>query len=176
MTENIQNHSSHLSRLFNNEELDLAVFNLLRVIKENKEVLKDCYIAVRGISGIGIGSIIHYFTKMPLIIVRREGELMKTVGGAYQVEGMPLYKSFDYVILDDFIANGYTASGIISAINKGVKSEQLIRCNNHTANFKGTLLYKQRHFDGPFEKFVDVELLRNDYNLIHMQLPPQPSD
>ncbi len=67
-------------------------------------------IAVRGLSGTIMGTLVSHFMSKGLIVVRKAGEM----GHGMSVEGASRFTR--YIILDDFVCSGSTIQAIIDAI------------------------------------------------------------
>ncbi len=93
-------------------------------------------IAVRGISGIVMGSIVAHVLNLKLIVVRKENE---DSHASYQVEG--LSSDLKYVIIDDLVSSGRT----VKTIMQDIKNSALGRYIN--IECAGILLYTSHAYN-----------------------------
>lgn len=96
-------------------------------------------IAVRGMSGVSIGAVLAHALNKHLILVRKGDGNLKDDHSQYRIEG-PLYWSplQRYIILDDFVASGYTVRTIRHQIGMA-------------AEYVGAVMYRWNEFHGPNE-------------------------
>jgi adenine/guanine phosphoribosyltransferase-like PRPP-binding protein len=97
-------------------------------------------IAVRGVSGAVVGSIVAARKNKQLIVVRKQNVISHA---AYQVEGVPS-KSFKYAIIDDFVSSGRTIANIVGQIERQSPDSKCI----------GIACYHNEHY-----KFIESEEL-----------------
>lgn len=106
-----QTYTSYHSVLLAPAALRLKVHEIAAKVTEIKQAVPFEAIAVRGVSGLGMGAAVSYETGIPLVIVRKPGE--QSHGN--QVEGPGLIAKF--LVLDDIISSGETMRTIIGALN-----------------------------------------------------------
>lgn len=109
-------HASYLSPLFDNERTKELVNDFGKIVRRAK---KDGFlfdgIAVRGISGISLGSIISFKHNIPLVIVRKDDESHSP----YKVElDQRVFwgGTKNLLFFDDLISSGLTARTVASAV------------------------------------------------------------
>ena len=89
-----------------------------------RKILKDIdfdSIAVRGISGIGFGSVLSYSMNKKLIIVRKD---RKNSHGYFDVEASEDCNKF--LIVDDFTSTGTTVLAIFNGVRQKFKDIKFI--------------------------------------------------
>ena len=109
-------HTRYLSKTFSsiscrNKTVAMCKKEIANLRKSHMEFSA---IAVSGVSGMVIGSIVAHLLKLRLIVVRKgiEGSHAK-----FEVEGCPV-DDFRYIVLDDFIDTGNTYHRIEKAITE----------------------------------------------------------
>jgi hypothetical protein len=98
------------------------------VVARAKHALSQLHfdaIAVTGISGILVGSVIAMEMDKPLIIVRKRGEQRHS---AFDVEGV--FGGETYVILDDFVSSGSTIARVERKVAETARMSHMhpLRC------------------------------------------------
>lgn len=103
--------SSHLSYLDDADTLRERVDRTVRLLEPHADRFDS--IAVQGLSGVTVGSIVAYRMRKRLIIVRKdETKSHREV----MVEGLPSPEPFRYIFLDDFTCTGDTRDRVLEAI------------------------------------------------------------
>lgn len=87
------------------------------ILKIEKQLGKHVSIAVSGVSGLSIGSMVAYELKRELIVVRKKEETL-LCHSSNEVENLP---DRPYVIIDDLIASGSTIKRIVKTIDSMAK-------------------------------------------------------
>lgn len=104
--------SAYISKAFQ-PNLPSTVKRSLKVLKEYQDQF-DC-IAVRGTSGLIMGSILSFVLKKPLIVVRKP-KAQESTHASYEVECS--ITEGTYLIVDDIIGSGDTVRTIQTQIAK----------------------------------------------------------
>jgi len=99
-----------LREIFDPKQLYRVANSIAKKINKDKKTMKIKSIAVVGVSGISLGGIVSYLTKLPLIVVRKEKEEHH---GGYNVEYTDYLCGGNYCIVDDLIDSGKTIDNII---------------------------------------------------------------
>jgi adenine/guanine phosphoribosyltransferase-like PRPP-binding protein len=117
-------HASWLACLFNPEKLEKVANILSKQINSDKLKLKINSIAVTGISGVAIGGLLSYKTKLPLVIVRKVSEHTHS---SKHVEYSDWLENLNYCIVDDLISSGDTIERIKKNIEDETEDSKLIK-------------------------------------------------
>jgi orotate phosphoribosyltransferase-like protein len=111
--------------IYNPKIMAIKAEELALVVADDAKKYKIGTIAVRGVSGISIGSVVSYLTKIPLCVIRKEKEDKHSF---YNVEyNDDLISSFNYCIIDDLIDSGNTIESIIAKMKETDNRFNLIR-------------------------------------------------
>ena len=112
-------HSGYLSNIFTSTgELDKTVNFTIKNIREyiQRKKISFEFVAVTGVSGLVVGSIVAHKLKKRLIVVRKKND---SSNATCEVEGIPSGHNQTkkrYIIIDDLISSGGTIRRIISQI------------------------------------------------------------
>lgn len=123
---------AYLEDCFDHKKLNSIIRRISnRLLEDYKKGVFEI-LAVSGNSGIIIGSIISYKTKIPLLVIRKPGENShgELVEMSYKFRSTK--KMFSkYAILDDFISSGATIKRMIGTLESKYKVElSVIYCWN----------------------------------------------
>lgn len=102
--------SDYLQSALDPKEMVKSVGRITGFLSRRRDVFDG--IAVRGVSGMVIGSAVAYKMRLPLLIVRKKDGNHSTM----KVEGDESIKR--YVIIDDFIGTGATVEEIVKKIEE----------------------------------------------------------
>ena len=110
-------HELWTREIVNPAELKRVVKNISNKLNRDKLLFGIKAVAVTGVSGLTVGSIISYNTGLPMIVVRKPNE--KTHSD-YSVEYSDSIesKNLNYCIIDDLIDSGKTIDNMILRIQK----------------------------------------------------------
>lgn len=117
-------HAEYLKSIFDVKLRNRTVAAIVKTLRANK--VKYDTIAVTGVSGVTMGSMVAFHLKKRLAIVRKKSD---TTHSWINVEHLPESRNkgkfHRYVIIDDLISSGDTVKNIASSIKKetGGKSE-----------------------------------------------------
>jgi orotate phosphoribosyltransferase len=129
----VTRHSSYLENVFSSpSRLSKTCTNVIKKLKELGWEFDA--IAVRGVSGITIGSIVASRMRKQLIVVRKDGD------GSHadtRVEGIILGRDFKFVFIDDLICSGETRRKTLEKMLDYKKD----RGSFHKYKYVGTILY-----------------------------------
>lgn len=99
--------------------------NLVEVVDWAREVLKDeklSAIAATGHSGLIVAGAISYATDLPVVAVRRPGDV-PIAHSYFRIEGLAAHgkRWMGYVFVDDMIASGSTYRNVVELIGEKPK-------------------------------------------------------
>lgn len=106
--------SGYSSVLYEPDKFHKIVDNTVAKIKEIQKEIEFDAIAFTGTSGAALAYPIQYFTGIPLILVRKDGECSH----GQRIESKNDMKIARYLILDDFTRTGNTINSIIKKIEE----------------------------------------------------------
>ena len=162
MCENPKNHAEYITALFNPQQLQAYAEEIAKAITKDKMGgMKIDAIAVRGISGIVMGSVVSMLTQLPLVIVRKTYE----THSRHMVEfGLTNNEPFNYVIIDDIIASGRTILAIKDKI-----------AYYHPAKEQNTLqkIYLYEHYNRQNSEKITIlveEIILKHANIVHNKI------
>ncbi len=116
-------HNSWQKPVFDISSRDLIIEELVKEIEKDNVVFQYGIIAVSGISGVSIGSILSYLTKIPLAVVRKESDIRTS---EYDLEYTNLnLKTWNYCFIDDLIDTGKTLKRVIEGLEKETEKFEL---------------------------------------------------
>ena len=99
--------ATHLESVFNISARNKIVKRITKLIRES-ELKQAEFIAVSGISGLVIGSIVAQKLEKQLVVIRKRGEITHS---GHVVEGINLAHT-KYIIIDDLCDTGTTLNWI----------------------------------------------------------------
>jgi adenine/guanine phosphoribosyltransferase-like PRPP-binding protein len=146
-------HSSYLSHIFGsvNELENTVAYTVKQASKKRFDA-----IAVRGVSGITIGSIVAYAMKKPLVVVRKPKDGSH---GECKAEGLP-NGPCTYLVIDDFISSGHTVASIVQEIHDESEGEaELVGSIETREGHRG---FKSAKSLAKFYRYVD-EAIKGQY-------------
>lgn len=158
----MSHHANWLGSLFKKDERVFVVERLVALIEHSG--VEFSHIAVCGISGVGVGSIVAHVMNKSLIVVRKESDDNHS---DYAVEVDTKEPIGDFIIIDDLISSGATVQHILDSI-EDLKLTGSPSCVHGFLYHDGTstgwdfpiwgfydsLVYKNRH-DETLEQFLD---------------------
>jgi len=140
----------YTKQVFVHKSLKALVKKVLPKVRSLKRSLKFNALAVRGHSGIIVGTVLSYQTGIPLLVVRKPGESRHD---SLHVNGN-IPNECRYLIVDDLISTGSTIRFISNKLKeattfKGLKTPTLV----------GILLYYESYNRASFQCDSDSELV-----------------
>lgn len=103
-------HSRWLRPVYDPDELTRTVLRVASAI--DSLALPPKFIAVRGVSGVSVGAAVSFYTKLPLVVIRKDDEQTHSSGTVQGLFGM----RGRYVIVDDLVDTGATVRAIVRAL------------------------------------------------------------
>lgn len=115
-------HANHIRSTVISSARDNAVDTIIDKIKAWAPGFENRFdtIAVSGVSGLGIGSVVAYILKKNLAVVRKSTKDCRSI---YKVESSNNLKR--YIIVDDLIETGKTIRRIKTTITKDCKANKI---------------------------------------------------
>ena len=104
--------TGYLSPMFK-EDKRAAILDWIREILAKPELEGVTAVAVRGMSGVIVGSIVSHVFGLKLIVIRKPEEHSHA---SYKVEGITDDPNLKYIIIDDLVSSGTTVKTILQRV------------------------------------------------------------
>ena len=135
---------------------------MARVSKElSEEILKDQktykfgLIAVSGISGVAIGSVVSFITHIPLAVIRKDSDRERA--GLYNVEYTDKnLLTWNYCFLDDLIDTGKTLRRVIDRLEEKDERFTLSKVYLYSSGYRE----KEGYIDSKLDDIFNVPYFR----------------